>query len=144
MFLPATRLFCSDMSGAAEPIRWALEQGGLEWTDKRLTREEFGALKPSELDKRTPDTLLGVVPVVRDFRRLLPSYYQTSRLTQHLAFRACSSGDVSCACRCEAAYDVVNPLAAPWWVDLVQFVFFGPSISRGKCSQFCQDYLRRA
>lgn len=38
----------SDMAGAAEPVRWALEQGGLEWTDKRLTREEFQALKPSE------------------------------------------------------------------------------------------------
>ncbi|CAN0567115.1 unnamed protein product, partial [Ectocarpus sp. 12 AP-2014] len=36
-----------DMAGAAEPIRWALEKGGLEWEDKRLTREEFGALKPS-------------------------------------------------------------------------------------------------
>lgn len=36
------------MAGAAEPIRWAFEQGGVEWTDKRLTREEFGALKPSE------------------------------------------------------------------------------------------------
>ena len=38
----------SDMGGAGEPIRWAMEQGGLEWTDKRVTREEFGALKPSE------------------------------------------------------------------------------------------------
>ncbi|CAM9452571.1 unnamed protein product [Ectocarpus sp. 6 AP-2014] len=36
-----------DMAGAAEPVRWALEKGGLEWEDKRLTREEFGALKPS-------------------------------------------------------------------------------------------------
>lgn len=37
-----------DIAGAAEPVRWALEQSGLEWEDKRLTRDEFGALKPSE------------------------------------------------------------------------------------------------
>lgn len=34
--------------GIAEPIRWALEQSGLQWEDKRLTAEEFGVLKPSE------------------------------------------------------------------------------------------------
>lgn len=54
VFVACDRLFCSDISGAAEPIRWALEQGGLEWTDKRLSKEEFGALKPSESkEKRT-------------------------------------------------------------------------------------------
>ena len=37
-----------DFPGAAEPIRWALEQSGVEWEDKRLSREEFAALKPSE------------------------------------------------------------------------------------------------
>eukprot|EP00903_Cladosiphon_okamuranus_P011629 g10938.t1 len=42
------------MSGAAEPIRWALEQGGLEWTDTRLSREEFGAMKPSLPNGQVP------------------------------------------------------------------------------------------
>ena len=37
-----------DIAGAAEPVRWALEHSGLEWEDKRLTRDEFAALKPSE------------------------------------------------------------------------------------------------
>ncbi|CAM9614365.1 unnamed protein product, partial [Laminaria digitata] len=36
-----------DVEGIAEAIRWALEQSGLEWEDKRLTGEEFGVLKPS-------------------------------------------------------------------------------------------------
>nr|ABR09273.1 glutathione S-transferase 3 [Laminaria digitata] len=36
-----------DIPGAAEPIRWALEQSGQEWEDKRLTGEEFGVVKPS-------------------------------------------------------------------------------------------------
>ncbi|CAM9889837.1 unnamed protein product, partial [Ectocarpus sp. 4 AP-2014] len=43
-----------DMAGAAEPIRWALEKGGLEWEDKRLTREEFGELKPSLPNGQVP------------------------------------------------------------------------------------------
>ncbi|CAM9388355.1 unnamed protein product, partial [Laminaria digitata] len=34
-----------DVPGAAEPARWALELSGLEWEDKRLSREEFGVLK---------------------------------------------------------------------------------------------------
>lgn len=33
----------------AEQIRWALALSGLEWEDKRITMEEFGALKPSKL-----------------------------------------------------------------------------------------------
>lgn len=37
-----------DIGGAAEPIRWALELANVEWEDKRLSREEFAALKPSE------------------------------------------------------------------------------------------------
>lgn len=37
-----------DMGGAADPIRFALELAGLEWEDKRLSREEFNALKPSK------------------------------------------------------------------------------------------------
>lgn len=37
----------SDIRGAAEPIRWAMEQGGLEWIDNRLSKQEFGTLKPS-------------------------------------------------------------------------------------------------
>lgn len=45
---PKLTLVYFDIAGAAEPVRWVLEQGGLEWEDKRLTREEFGALKPSE------------------------------------------------------------------------------------------------
>lgn len=38
----------SDLPGAGEPIRWALEKAELEWTDKRVTREEFAEMKPSE------------------------------------------------------------------------------------------------
>lgn len=38
----------SDMSGAAEPVRWAMELAGLEWTDRRLSKEDFAALKPRE------------------------------------------------------------------------------------------------
>lgn len=45
---PKLVLIYFNMPGAAEPIRWALAQSGLEWEDKRLSREEFGALKPSE------------------------------------------------------------------------------------------------
>ena len=37
-----------DFEGAAEAARWALELSGLEWEDKRLSPEEFAALKPSE------------------------------------------------------------------------------------------------
>lgn len=37
-----------DIGGIAEPIRWALEQADLEWEDKRITKEEFDDLKPSE------------------------------------------------------------------------------------------------
>ena len=37
-----------NIEGIAEAIRWALELSGLEWEDKRLAREEIGALKPSE------------------------------------------------------------------------------------------------
>lgn len=37
-----------DFAGTAESVRWALEQSGLEWEDKRLSGEEFAALKPSE------------------------------------------------------------------------------------------------
>lgn len=37
-----------DFAGAAESVRWALEQSGLEWEDKRISGEEFVALKPSE------------------------------------------------------------------------------------------------
>ncbi|CAM9821375.1 unnamed protein product, partial [Laminaria digitata] len=43
-----------DIAGAAEPVRWALEQSGLEWEDKRLTKEEFGALKPSLPNGQVP------------------------------------------------------------------------------------------
>ncbi|CAN0235237.1 unnamed protein product, partial [Hapterophycus canaliculatus] len=35
------------MPGAAEPIRWALEKSGLQWTDKRVTPPEFKELKQS-------------------------------------------------------------------------------------------------
>lgn len=37
-----------DFAGLAEPVRMALAMSGLEWEDKRLTGEEFGALKPGE------------------------------------------------------------------------------------------------
>lgn len=37
-----------DIAGVAEPIRWTLEVGGVEWEDRRLSREEFAELKPSE------------------------------------------------------------------------------------------------
>lgn len=45
---PKLTLTYFDFAGLAEPIRMALAVSGLEWEDKRLTREEFGALKPSE------------------------------------------------------------------------------------------------
>lgn len=38
-----------DFTGAAEGIRWALEIAGVEWEDKRLSREEFMELKPCKL-----------------------------------------------------------------------------------------------
>lgn len=41
-----------DMAGAADTIRFALELGGLEWEDRRLSQEEFAALKPSEYSSR--------------------------------------------------------------------------------------------
>lgn len=37
-----------DAPGVAEPIRWALEAGNIEWEDKRVSREDFAALKPSK------------------------------------------------------------------------------------------------
>ncbi|CAM9364081.1 unnamed protein product [Laminaria digitata] len=43
-----------DFPGAAESIRWALEQSGLEWDDKRLSEEEFIALKPSLPNGQVP------------------------------------------------------------------------------------------
>ncbi|CAN0182814.1 unnamed protein product, partial [Ascophyllum nodosum] len=36
-----------NVPGRAEPIRWVLALSGLEWKDKRLSREEFGELKLS-------------------------------------------------------------------------------------------------
>lgn len=45
---PKLVLMYFDMPGVAQPIRWALEQSGQEWEDKRLTEEEFGVVKPSE------------------------------------------------------------------------------------------------
>ena len=45
---PQLTLTYFGIEGLAEGIRWALEQSGLEWEDKRLTREEFAVLKPSE------------------------------------------------------------------------------------------------
>lgn len=54
-----------DIGGAAEPIRWALEQGGLEWEDKRLSREEFGALKPSECGCPSQDEAMGSTQALR-------------------------------------------------------------------------------
>nr|WEU39138.1 glutathione S-transferase [Saccharina japonica] len=42
------------VEGIAEEIRWALELSGLEWEDKRLTREEFGVLKPSLPNGQVP------------------------------------------------------------------------------------------
>nr|WEU39139.1 glutathione S-transferase [Saccharina japonica] len=44
---PTLVLTYFDMPGAAEAVRWALEQSGLEWEDKRISGEEFGVLKPS-------------------------------------------------------------------------------------------------
>lgn len=43
-----------NIAGAAEPIRWALAQSGLEWEDKRLSREEFGELKPTLPNGQVP------------------------------------------------------------------------------------------
>lgn len=42
------RLIYFDTTGAAEPIRWALELANLEWEDKRISREEFLRMKSSE------------------------------------------------------------------------------------------------
>lgn len=38
-----------DLPGPAEAIRLALSISGEEWEDKRLSREAFMAIKPSEL-----------------------------------------------------------------------------------------------
>lgn len=45
---PKLTVIYFDIPGLAEPVRWALELSGLEWTDKRFTREEFGPFKSSE------------------------------------------------------------------------------------------------
>ena len=45
---PKLVLIYFDLPGSGEAIRWALLQSGLEWEDKRLSREQFGELKPSE------------------------------------------------------------------------------------------------
>jgi glutathione S-transferase len=36
-----------DVSGVAEPIRICLHASGLEWEDKRVSKEEFATLKPT-------------------------------------------------------------------------------------------------
>lgn len=36
------------LTGIGEPIRWALEIGGQEWEDVRLSGEEIAAIKHSE------------------------------------------------------------------------------------------------
>lgn len=43
-----------DIPGLAEPIRWILAQSGLEWEDKRLSREEFDELKPTLPNGQVP------------------------------------------------------------------------------------------
>ncbi|CAM9289517.1 unnamed protein product [Ascophyllum nodosum] len=43
-----------DVPGLAEPIRWALAQSGLEWEEKRLSREQFGELKPTFPNGQVP------------------------------------------------------------------------------------------
>lgn len=37
-----------DFAGPAEACRWALAMTGEEWEDKRLTGQQFAALKPCE------------------------------------------------------------------------------------------------
>ncbi|KAF4047186.1 Glutathione S-transferase C-terminal domain [Phytophthora infestans] len=44
---PSIRLTYFNFGGRAEPVRLALYVGGVPFEDKRLTREEFGALKSS-------------------------------------------------------------------------------------------------
>lgn len=46
-------------------MRWALEKAGLEWTDKRVSTEEFGEMKPSEFSLRLRSEQC--TPYSRDF-----------------------------------------------------------------------------
>lgn len=45
---PKITLTYFDFAGPAEPVRLALAMAGEEWEDKRLTPEQFAALKPGE------------------------------------------------------------------------------------------------
>lgn len=51
---PKMTLTYFDLPGPAEPIRLALAISGEEWEDKRLSRDEFAVLKPSEYPRSTP------------------------------------------------------------------------------------------
>lgn len=53
---PKITLIYFDFKGRAEAVRLALHVGGVEFEDKRLSREEWGQLKPN--------TKFGQVPVI--------------------------------------------------------------------------------
>lgn len=44
------KLIYFDFEGRAEPIRWLLSYAGVNFEDKRIDRDEWKELKPSECD----------------------------------------------------------------------------------------------
>lgn len=74
---PKITLTYFDFPGRAEPIRMALAMTGDEWEDKRLSFEEFGALKPCKLthNRRRHDVRAGEIIVEKDI--VIPSVQHT-------------------------------------------------------------------
>lgn len=62
MTAPKLKVTYFDMTGRAELVRLALHAGGIPFEDERLTREQFGAVKPTLPFKQVPTlTVDGVV-----------------------------------------------------------------------------------
>eukprot|EP00904_Undaria_pinnatifida_P002388 jgi/Undpi1/1214/HiC_scaffold_107.g14128.m1 len=87
-----------DFEGAAEAARWALELSGLEWEDKRLSPEEFAALKPS--------LPYGQVPVLEIDGYVLPQSQAIIRYVGKLG-GLYSSDDLGAA-KCDAIIDCIT------------------------------------
>ena len=88
-----------DVPGAAEPARWALALSGLEWEDRRLSREEFGVLKPSECLEivmlHAPACTHGA-----SARRLAQHGWILPSFAAADCFRVVAVPGVRCCCRC--------------------------------------------
>lgn len=52
-----------DLPGAAEVIRWVLELAGVDWEDKRVSWEEFHAMKAGLNRGTSTLTSLSIPPV---------------------------------------------------------------------------------